>query len=101
MKYKPYFEIESQNRTCHYNYKIGNITSGQDKLQCERRCDDNQQCRFFFHTITDCCALYTSCDQDTATDKAGTTYEKGILTLSVNQYLSKIIYIYNCIISDK
>lgn len=50
------------------------ITKVADKWRCAAQCDRHPKCMFFFYTINKCCALYSSCKQQTMTDASGKTF---------------------------
>ena len=52
------------------------VKNGKGVKECERSCDTNNQCKFYFFTLTKFCVLYSSCDEFRVAQAKGTTYEK-------------------------
>ena len=88
------YHAESENITCHDGYKIEHLVSVTD-VECERRCNELDECKFFFFPGT-WCNLYSSCEKCRASTFDGITYKKpqkgGILFQFIVTYIRILIY---------
>ena len=69
--------IDNKTETCD--------TSGDNQIfskgtflrdECEKKCNDNEECSFIFYTLKGWCALYKSCTKRRITKKAASTFQK-------------------------
>ena len=75
MVYEEY--IAKQKKTCKEDFKIGKAGSVLDRQTCEEKCNKNTGCIFYFYTLGNWCALYSSCNQRRVTNAIGSTFKKG------------------------
>ena len=72
---KDYTLMDLGNETCSSEFKVED--PGKLGLpQCRKRCDENQECKFFFFNDQRGCHLYGSCDKTRSPVVIGYTYEK-------------------------
>ena len=69
--------LNRTNSTCTYN---GNNQIGWDKpvnsTTCSTKCDQDENCIFFFINDASYCVLYKSCENTRTTKYTGSTYKK-------------------------
>lgn len=75
----------SERKTCNGKFILGTTGSMMDYDACKRYCDDDMECKFFFHIPsleeTDDqfnCVKYFSCEENRITSYSGTTYSRQI-----------------------
>ena len=66
--------IENKKLTCHYKSQIGEMHN-QDLSSCEKFCDQEESCNFFFFNDDGFCSLHFSCVDKRVPLVKGSTYE--------------------------
>ena len=64
--------------SCHEKFRIGDLSVTGNQMECERRCTENQLCKFYFFGENKWCFMFWSCEERRSieTNLLGITYEK-------------------------
>ena len=85
--------IENKKLTCHYKSQIGEMHN-QDLSSCEKFCDQEESCNFFFFNDDGFCSLHFSCVDKRVPLVKGSTYEtKNGNTTNFLYHLNNTIWI--------
>ena len=84
--YTVYFSAEK--KTCKGTYQIGDNVEGQSLERCEERCDEIDNCKFYFYTNNNWCVLYSACNQTRTPGAEGSTFKKEVIDQGLNSGFS-------------
>ena len=68
--------IDNEYSTCATNNENPIYGSHHDESVCKSKCDENENCQFYFINTDGYCALYKSCSGKRTTVFPGSTFKK-------------------------
>ena len=68
--------IDNEYSTCSTNNENQIYGGFHDESVCKSKCDENENCQFYFFNTDGFCALYKSCSEKRTPVTAGSTFKK-------------------------
>ena len=77
---------EHRKGKCANEFKVGIGQKENSSVECERRCEMHEECKYYFWSTNNLCILYSKCNNYTKMTYFGTSFEKTGKTNNISKF---------------